>query len=49
MEGGTLARAITSAGGCGGVPEWVGLANTAPCLKAVVSNLPKELISGDLV
>lgn len=43
------AHATTSAGGCGGTLERVGLANTAPCLKAVVSNLPEELISGDLV
>lgn len=35
--------------GCGSVPGRVGLANTAPCLKAMVSNLPEELISGDLV
>lgn len=46
---GTPACAITSDGGCGSVPERVALANTAPCLKAVVSNLPEELISGDLV
>lgn len=42
---GTLSRAARDVG-CAGV---VGLANTAPCLKAVVSNLPEELISGDLV
>lgn len=48
-EVGTAACAITSAGGCGSVPGRVALANTAPCLKAVVSNLPEELISGDLV
>lgn len=43
------AHAITSAGGSGCALERVGLANTAPCLKAMVSNLPEELISGDLV
>lgn len=48
-EVGTPACAITSACGCGSVPGRVALANTAPCLKAVVSNLPEELISGDLV
>lgn len=48
-EVGTPACATTSAGGCGSVPERVALASAAPCLKAVVSNLPEELISGDLV
>lgn len=42
---GTLSRAVGDIG-CAGV---VGSASTAPCLKAVVSNLPEELISGDLV